>query len=478
MLLAFQAKPPACDDTPSPLFMRLNGMDFNLQLSELMNVEFKLSRDWCILCLSCSTLGWDMRIFRSLAVGIALVFLASASESPQKFFLIKLEKEATHPYLKRMSDGQHHYLVSDRLPSGSAESIELKLPADGSLFFAELSDAAEATVYGEIARIDRFAVVSIPSGMYPHLPHADGKPIPIVRIGSKLIKPNLSDRGTPSLDVRDIGTKANIPVADLKRRVEQLAGSLPVEVNGKSQTIRDRGSNEGKALARAFLKSQLQSSGFTVQEANYSGGVNLVAERIGNDPSRFVMITGHLDSVYNAGADDDASGVVSAWSIAEYLATMNLKHSVRFVAFDQEEIGLVGSEALAEQMNSAGAFDGLLGVFNIEMTGYDSDNDGAMHIIDCRENTSARLTALVETAVSAGRFSLKKIDACTNRSDHASFWQYDQPAIVVSQNFFGSPADSNPCYHRSCDKPDKMNFEYMAKLTNAMADAIASVVVE
>jgi hypothetical protein len=419
-----------------------------------------------------------MKKFKALAAGLALMLLASASQSPQKFFLIKLEKNFDHPYFKRMSDGKFHYVVSNSLPSIKTDAIELKVPTDGSLYFAELGGSEDAAVYGEIARIDRFAVVSIPIGMYPHLPHTDGKPVPIMRIGSHLIMPGLSDRSGPNLDRRDIGKSANISVADLKRRVEQLAGSLPVEVNGKAQTIRDRGSNEGKALARAFLKTQLEAAGFVVREAAYSGGMNLIADRAGNDPSRFVMITGHLDSVYNAGADDDASGVVSAWSIAEYLSTMNLRHSVRLVAFDQEEIGLVGSEALAEQMNAAGEFDGLLGVFNIEMTGYDSDNDGAMHIIDCRENTSAKLTGLVESAVSAGRFSLKKIDACTNRSDHASFWQYDQPAIVVSQNFFGNPPDSNPCYHRSCDRPDKMNFEYMAKLTNAMADAIASVVVQ
>ena len=51
-----------------------------------------------------------------------------------------------------------------------------------------------------------------------------------------------------------------------------------------------------------------------------------------------------------------------------------------------------------------------------------------------------------------------------------------KPAIVVSENFFGG--DGNPCYHQSCDKVDKVNFDYMTRLTTALARAVAELVVK
>jgi hypothetical protein len=72
--------------------------------------------------------------------------------------------------------------------------------------------------------------------------------------------------------------------------------------------------------------------------------------------------------------------------------------------------------------------------------------------------------------ISRDGIPLKKIDACTNRSDHAVFWEYDRPAIVVSQNFFGG--DGNPCYHRTCDTVQKVNWTYMEKMTRAAANTV------
>jgi Zn-dependent M28 family amino/carboxypeptidase len=121
-------------------------------------------------------------------------------------------------------------------------------------------------------------------------------------------------------------------------------------------------------------------------------------------------------------------------------------------------------------------FVGMRGVFNLEMTAYDSDNDGAIHVIDCNEGLSSSLSARMMQSISENEIALQKIPACTNRSDHAAFWQHGQPAIVISQNFFGRPADSNPCYHRSCDTVDNLNFSYMAKVTLAVSHAIRSLI--
>ena len=129
---------------------------------------------------------------------------------------------------------------------------------------------------------------------------------------------------------------------------------------------------------------------------------------------------------------------------------------------------MVGSAAYAQQLRDEGQLDGLIGNINMEMTGYNSANDGAFHIIDCNENTSAELSKKFrEVAERDQDLRLRFVSACTNRSDHASFWRFDKPAVVLSQNFFGG--DGNPCYHKKCDKVDRMNFDYMTRMTSLLA---------
>lgn len=124
---------------------------------------------------------------------------------------------------------------------------------------------------------------------------------------------------------------------------------------------------------------------------------------------------------------------------------------------------------------SQGTLDKVVGVLDLEMTGYDSDGDGAFHAIDCNENTSATLTAAIRRVVAQDAMELEHVAACTNRSDHAAFWRYNRPAIVVSQNFFGG--DDDPCYHRACDTIDQVDLPYMTKVTTAVARAAANLAI-
>ena len=142
------------------------------------------------------------------------------------------------------------------------------------------------------------------------------------------------------------------------------------------------------------------------------------------------------------------------------------------MAFDEEERGLVGSSAYAAELVKNNEINKIK-LFNLEMTGHDSDGDGDFHAIDCQENSSPDLTRALLTAIANEGIALKHVDACTNRSDHAIFWEHSRPAIVVSQNFFGG--DGNPCYHRSCDTTQKINWDYMTKITRAAAHTIANL---
>ncbi len=51
-----------------------------------------------------------------------------------------------------------------------------------------------------------------------------------------------------------------------------------------------------------------------------------------------------------AGADDNGSGIVSILAVARALQNMTPRVNIRFVGFDQEESGLIGSESYALQL--------------------------------------------------------------------------------------------------------------------------------
>lgn len=257
----------------------------------------------------------------------------------------------------------------------------------------------------------------------------------------------------------------------LKQRVSELSGAIPATVNGKKLQLGERFTKEGRDKARLWLKAQFEALGYKVSEHKFSRGVNVIASKAGNS-DKFFVFSAHHDTVRGSpGADDDAAGVTSILAVAAALAPCDLEYSVRFISFDQEENGLIGSGAYVKQLRSSGEAKLAKGDIQIEMSAYDSDNDGSFNIIDCDEDRNEFLGNSLKEAIKDHSLALLPHHECTTASDHASFWDINVPAIVVSQLFFGKKPDRTPCYHQSCDKVDILNFTYMNELTRGLAHA-------
>ena len=72
-----------------------------------------------------------------------------------------------------------------------------------------------------------------------------------------------------------------------------------------------------------------------------------------------------IDTIYN-GANDNASGVAAVISLAKYFKALdNNERTLLFIAFTGEELGLLGSEFLANEFEP----DSIVAVINIEMIG-------------------------------------------------------------------------------------------------------------
>jgi hypothetical protein len=303
---------------------------------------------------------------------------------------------------------------------------------------------------------------------------AGGAPAVIPMVDASVDVP--ADAGTDMIGMPSCLGDLAVDPEHLRELVAALSGVTDVMIDGQTVRITERTSAKGRARARTYLRDHYVALGWDVTEHAYDTGTNLIAERAGADDA-FLIVSAHLDAVFGSpGADDDASGVVSALAIAEALAGCTLEHGVRVIAFDEEEAGLIGSRAYAESDPSD--LELALGMLQLEMTGYDSDQDGAYLIVDCDMPTSAPLSDAVLAAVGTLRLPLHPNRYCTDASDHASFWAVGVPAIVVGEYFFGSTGnpDPNPCYHESCDTADLLDYAYMADLTSATALAVGTLV--
>jgi leucyl aminopeptidase len=269
--------------------------------------------------------------------------------------------------------------------------------------------------------------------------------------------------------------------------IDVLSGETTVTYEGGPLTITSRFSYamfEGYEHAQAFgyLKQELEDMGYilgsTLVEHSYHPGAgltwrNLVAILPGRGPKadEYILMTAHLDSIstdsYNnaPGAEDNASGVATLLEAARLFRHQQFDRTILFIFFTGEEQGLKGS--LAYVADHPGLMDDIVGVVNLDMFGYDSDEDRCFEL---HVGTLAASDAIGQCyAASINQYALNltydylTTDA-TTRSDHSSFWNVGVGAIEILENFFDDDdpdgcdgADPSPHYHKTTDTIDQMN---------------------
>lgn len=168
--------------------------------------------------------------------------------------------------------------------------------------------------------------------------------------------------------------------------VRELTGEQAVIIDGVADTIesRTRGS-EGHLTAMKYISQKLQSYGLEVRLQNFFvTGTNVIATQPGTDfQNRKYLIGAHYDNretnrLTVPGADDNASGVAAVLEAARLLSRHKPRYTIIYALWDQEELGLQGSGYFAVEAWSHG--DSLLGVLNLDMIGWDSNNDGVVEI--------------------------------------------------------------------------------------------------
>ena len=245
---------------------------------------------------------------------------------------------------------------------------------------------------------------------------------------------------------------------------------------------------EDAAKARAYILEQWKEIGI---EPFFTDGfevpfrrsgldmANLVGIIPGADPAlkdEYIFLGAHFDHIgYKKGevcngADDNASGSTALIEIARLLKEnqSGLKRSVIIAAFDGEEKGLWGSEALANRMAAEGTIGNVKCMMSIDMVGWYAKN-GKLELIGA--GTIKNGKKLLEDNADGLKLNIEDFEtAVLTATDTRSFAKnYRVPTLHVYTGL-KSP------YHRPADDADLIDYDgleqitrYISRVTTQMA---------
>ena len=171
------------------------------------------------------------------------------------------------------------------------------------------------------------------------------------------------------------------------------------------------------------------------------------------------LYRGEEKMIHN-GADDNASGVVCLFELADELKALPSNNNFLFVAFSGEEKGLLGSNYFVKNM----PFDKekINYMLNMDMVGRLEGTKMSINGV----GTSPSLQIIDSLAVNG--LSSKTTEGGIGGSDHTSFYLEDIPAL----HFFSGTHED---YHKPSDDSEKINYDGMLLITAYMLELISQL---
>ncbi len=219
--------------------------------------------------------------------------------------------------------------------------------------------------------------------------------------------------------------------------------------------------------ARNNIKALFESYGLTtyLDTFQYNGQTqeNVVAEQTGTlFPNSIYIIGGHYDSVSNPGADDNASGTGGVIEAARIISQYPSDYTIRYIAFDMEEAGLIGSDFYA----TAHAGEDIRGMISMDMIAYDPF-PGTNHALIYGTGASNPIKTALAAAITEYGGLTWADEGGLDASDHAPFeWQGFQACLIIEGEVW-----NNPWYHTqqdSYEQPGNLNFGYAVKMIKSV----------
>jgi hypothetical protein len=293
----------------------------------------------------------------------------------------------------------------------------------------------------------------------------------------------------PSTSIRFVTTSApldvEIPTVDDDRLLDHLKVlAFP------------RYEESDRQEAAEYIQAALEDAGWTMATQAFTSdgksGTNLYAVRPGTDDAAGTILVGaHYDTVERSpGVDDNATGVATVLEVARLFGDRPTPHSLEIVFFDQEEAGLLGSQAF---VSAAENRDDLEAAVILDMVGYACHTEGCQRyptllpitpptnigdfvtVVGNQAHasllpsfqiiTDEALPPLYTLAIP----SIAGVTPDIMRSDHAPFWEKGIGAVMVTDtaNF------RNPYYHTDADILENIDQDFFVGAAQHVVNAVA-----
>ena len=275
------------------------------------------------------------------------------------------------------------------------------------------------------------------------------------------------------------------------------------DVKYLSETIGERNTCHPGELAKAeeYISGRFSCISYSPRLETYStDGVNvsnIEATLTGQSKSNEIIVIGaHYDSARGTpGADDNSSGVAVLLEIARYFRDCKPAHTIRFVAFANEEPPYFQTDKMGSYQYSSGCRkrnESISGMICLESLGYYSAKAGSQSyppplekiypdtgnfIAFCGNIASyPLLRQCIKHFRSTTQFPSEglvapDVMASIGWSDHWSFWQAGYPAIMITDTAYLR----NPHYHLPTDLPATVDYHQMARVTEGLKQVIFSI---
>lgn len=237
--------------------------------------------------------------------------------------------------------------------------------------------------------------------------------------------------------------------------------------------------NEEKELARKFITDTFKKYGLTVTTQTFDteifdwekadkgdnnpfntySAVNIVGTLSPNtiEKTKDILIIGaHYDGIKDIqAANDNASGVAVMLELARLLHNVPTDTEIRFIAFDVEEDGLIGSRHYVEQLGADS--ERVIGMLNFDMLAAKKEKTVKIYSADGQESF---LSDLLKSNENYKDIQVREYNS-GGTSDHASFHPKAIPNL-----FFSHPAVHGE-YHNENDTIEHISSDMLAYAADA-----------
>ncbi len=274
-----------------------------------------------------------------------------------------------------------------------------------------------------------------------------------------------------------------ITPGEITGMLRDLSGERPTLVRGRQDTVLTRYSTAPKNSSGIwyFYEKCLSFTGIdSVRFHPFTWGSgtdsNVVATKPGRIyPRQQYLMGGHIDctseqpSTLAPGADDDGSGTIAALIAAKVIRQIPFKRTIKLLAFNAEEQGLIGSAAYASEARTRG--DSIRGMINGDMIGTNYTGNDSVRAYNGGRAGSIVLTDRffqMDTTYQIG-LGVRRSTSSPTGSDHWSFWQNGYEATFIFEDDFST------VYHTTNDRISAMDTVYWTQVVKCMVATLCDL---